>query len=158
MRIVTGAGWCTGGMDRSFNSLYCVPKSSLGDLIHLTTELRSRGVDFESLTEQIETGSSAGKLIFHVFASLVEFERNLIRERTLAGLKAARARRRNGGRPKKLKSKDIQVIKALMHAGELPVQDIADRFGVARSTLYRNAAGPEVPKLLKTHAIQTRAS
>ena len=158
MRIVTGAGWCTGGTDRSFNSLYCVPKSSLGDLIHLTTELRSRGVDFESLTEQIETGSSAGKLIFHVFASLVEFERNLIRERTLAGLKAARARGRNGGRPKKLKSKDIQEIKALMHAGELPVQDILDRFGVARSTLYRNAASPESPKVLKTHAIQTRTS
>ena len=59
---------------------------SLGDLINLTTELRSRGVDFESLTEKIETGSSAGKLIFHVFASLAEFERNLIRERTMAGL------------------------------------------------------------------------
>ena len=93
-----------------------------------------------------------------MFASLAEFERNLIRERTLAGLKAARARGRNGGRPKKLKSKDIRVIKALMQAGELPVQDIADRFGVARSTLYRNAAGPESPKVLKTHAIQTRAS
>ena len=70
---------------------------SLGDLIHLTTELRSRGVDFESLTERIETGSPAGKLIFHVFASLAEFEHNLIRERTMAGLRAARARGRNGG-------------------------------------------------------------
>jgi DNA invertase Pin-like site-specific DNA recombinase len=88
---------------------------SLGDLIHLTTELRSRGVDFESLTEKIETGSSAGKLIFHVFASLAEFERNLIRERTLAGLKAARARGRNGGRPKKLKSKDIQNRPSIGH-------------------------------------------
>ena len=117
---------------------------SLGDLIHLTTELRSRGVDFESLTERIETGSSAGKLIFHVFASLAEFERNLIRERTMAGLRAARARGRNGGRPKKLRTKDIQAIKALMTAGELPVQDIADRFGVSRSTLYRNGARPRV--------------
>jgi DNA invertase Pin-like site-specific DNA recombinase len=89
---------------------------SLGDLIQLTTELRSRGVNFESLTEKIETGSSTGKLIFHVFASLAEFERNLIRERTLAGLRAARARGRNGGRPRKLKTKDIQAIKALMHA------------------------------------------
>jgi DNA invertase Pin-like site-specific DNA recombinase len=123
---------------------------SLGDLIHLTTELRSRGVDFESLTEKIETGSPAGKLIFHVFVSLAEFERNLIRERTLAGLRAARARGRNGGRPRKLKSKNIQVIKALMNADELPVQDIADRFGVARSTLYRSAARPELPKVLKT--------
>jgi DNA invertase Pin-like site-specific DNA recombinase len=130
---------------------------SLGDLIHLTTELRSRGVDLVSLTEKIETDSSAGKLIFHVFASLAEFERNLIRERTLAGLKAARARGRNGGRPRKLKTKDIQLIRALMHAGKLPVQDIADRFGVSRSTLYRNAASPESPKALKTqtHAIQS---
>ena len=68
------------------------------------------------------------------------------------------ARGRNGGRPRKLKTKDIQTIKALMHAGELPVQDIADRFGVARSTLYRNAARPESLNVLKTHAIQTRAS
>ena len=111
---------------------------SLGDLIQLTTELRSRGVDFESLTEKIETGSSAGKLIFHVFASLAEFERNLIRERTLAGLKAARARGRNwrSAQEAQIRTKDIQAIKALMNAGELPVQDIADRFGVARSTLY----------------------
>ena len=93
-----------------------------------------------------------------MFASLAEFERNLIRERTLAGLRAARARGRNGGRPKKLTTKDIQVIKTLMHAGELPVQDIADRFGVARSTLYRNEARPELTKALKTNAIQTRAS
>jgi DNA invertase Pin-like site-specific DNA recombinase len=128
---------------------------SLGDLINLTTDLRSRGVDLESMTERIETGSPAGKLIFHVFASLAEFERNLIRERTMAGLRAARARGRNGGRPRKLRTKDIQAIKALMHAGELPVQDIADRFGVSRSTLYRNAASSESPKMLKTHSIQT---
>ena len=118
---------------------------SLGDLIQLTTELRSRGVDLESLTERIETGSPAGKLVVHVFASLADFERNLNRERALVGLRAARARGRNGGRPKKLKTKDIQVIKALMHAGELPVQDIAHRFGVSRSTLYRNAAAPKSP-------------
>ena len=130
---------------------------SLGDLIHLTTDLRCRGVDLESLTEKIETGSPTGKLVFHVFAALAEFERNLIRERTLAGLRAARARGRNGGRPRKLGAKDIQVIKALMGAGELPVQDIADRFGVSRSTLYRNAARPEVPEVLEPHAIQTAA-
>lgn len=116
---------------------------SLGDLIHLTTELRSRGVDFESLTERIETGSSAGKLIFHVFASLAEFEHNLIRERTMAGLRAARARGRNGGRPRKLRTKDIQAIKAPMTAGELPVQDIADRFGVSRSGIRWNFGSNE---------------
>jgi DNA invertase Pin-like site-specific DNA recombinase len=78
-----------------------------------------------------------------------EFERNLIRERTLAGLKAARARGRKGGRPRKLSPKDIQAIQALLHAGQLPVQDIADRFDVSRSTPYRTAAAPEVPKVLK---------
>jgi DNA invertase Pin-like site-specific DNA recombinase len=91
-----------------------------------------------------------------VFASLAEFERNLIRERRLAGLKAARARGQNGGRPRKLKTKDIQVIKALLNARELPVQEIAARFGVSRSTLYRNAAAPELPKVLNTHAKRRR--
>jgi DNA invertase Pin-like site-specific DNA recombinase len=126
---------------------------SLGDLIQLTTDLRSRGVDLESLSEKIETGSPAGKLVFHVFAALAEFERNLIRERTLAGLKAARARGRKGGRPRKLSPKDLQAIQALLHAGQLPVQDIADRFGVSRSTLYRNAAASEVPKGLKQQPV-----
>src|SRR6202043_1065894 len=101
---------------------------SLGDLIHLTTELRSRGVDFESLTEKIETGSPAGMLVFHVFSALAEFGRNLIRERTLAGLRASELLAPGAGmegRPRKLKTKDIQIIKALMNAGESPVQDIA---------------------------------
>src|SRR5271170_1983691 len=104
---------------------------SLGDLINLTTELRSRGVDFESLTEKIETGSSTGKLIFHVFASLAQFERNLIRERTLAGLKAARARGRNGGRPKKLSPKELKAIRTLLRSGDVPVSTIAEQFHVA---------------------------
>src|SRR5271157_5387171 len=108
---------------------------NLADLVRLIAELETRRIHFESLTEKIETGSPAGKLVFHVFSALAEFERNLIRERTLAGLRAARARGRNGGRRRKIKTKDIQVIKALMNAGDLTVQDIADKFGVARSTL-----------------------
>jgi DNA invertase Pin-like site-specific DNA recombinase len=111
---------------------------SLGDLIQLTTELRSRRVDFESLTEKIETGSRTGKLVFHVFAALAEFEHNLIRERTLAGLKAARARGRQGGRPRKLQPKELKTIRALLKTTEVSVQEIATRFGVSRSTLYRN--------------------
>jgi Resolvase, N terminal domain len=85
---------------------------SLGDLIQLTTELRSRGVDFESLTEKIETGSSAGKLIFHVFASLAEFERNLIRERTLAGLRGclkSLTRGRSGFSIRRIEARSIIV-------------------------------------------------
>src|ERR1700679_1003686 len=72
---------------------------SLRDLIQLTQDLQGRGIGLESLTEKIDTVSTTGKLVFHVFAALAEFERNLIRERTLAGLKAARARGRRGGRP-----------------------------------------------------------
>ncbi|WP_215757218.1 recombinase family protein, partial [Gluconobacter sp. P5H9_a] len=71
---------------------------SLRDLVQIVTELEQRGIGFESLTEKIETGSTAGKLVFHLFAALAEFERGLIRERTHAGLVAARARGRAGGR------------------------------------------------------------
>jgi DNA invertase Pin-like site-specific DNA recombinase len=111
---------------------------SLADLIRLTQELQGRGVGFASLTEHIDTRSPTGKLVFHMFGALAEFERNLIRERTLAGLKAARARGRKGGRPKKLSQKELKTIRALLRSNEVPVKDIATQFGVNRSTLYRN--------------------
>jgi DNA invertase Pin-like site-specific DNA recombinase len=113
---------------------------SVGDLIHLTHEFKARGVGFASLTEQIDTRSPTGQLVFHVFGALAEFERNLIRERTLASLKAARARARGRkeGRPKKLSSKELKTIRTLLRSNEVPVQDIAAQFGVNRSTLYRN--------------------
>jgi DNA invertase Pin-like site-specific DNA recombinase len=111
---------------------------SLGDLIRLTNEFKARGVGFASLTEQIDTRSPSGQLIFHVFGALAEFERNLIRERTLAGLKAARARGRKGGRPKKLSEKDLKTVRALLKSGDIPVSTVAEKFHVARSTLYRN--------------------
>lgn len=110
---------------------------NLADLVRLIAELETRRIHFESLTEKIETRSPAGKLVFHVFAALAEFERNLIRERTVAGLKAARARGRKGGRPAKLSAKEIKTIRALLKTADIPVTEIAARFGVARSTLYR---------------------
>lgn len=113
---------------------------NLRDLIDLTNTLQVRGVEFESLTERIETSSPTGRLVFHLFASLAEFERNLIRERTLAGLKAARARGRSGGRPKKLSQKDLRTIKALLKSGEIPIATIAEQFGISRSTIYRSVA------------------
>ena len=111
---------------------------SLSNLVQLTNELQSRRIDLDSLTEKLDTGSPTGKLVFNVFAALAEFERNLIRERTLAGLKAARARGRKGGRPRKLQPKELKTIRALLKTNELSVQDIAARFGMSRSTLYRN--------------------
>ena len=113
---------------------------SLADLIRLTQDLQARGIAFASLTERIDTRSPAGQLVFHMFGALAEFERNLIRERTMAGLKAARARGRKGGRPRKLTPKDLKTVRALLRSGDVPVSTIAEQFRVARSTLYRNVA------------------
>jgi DNA invertase Pin-like site-specific DNA recombinase len=117
---------------------------NLADLVRLIADLEQRKVNLESLTEKIETGSPAGRLVFHVFAALAEFERNLIRERTVAGLKAARARGRKGGRPAKLAAKEIKTIRGLLRTSDMPVAEIAARFGVARSTLYRSILKPAV--------------
>ena len=76
-----------------------------------------------------------------MFGALAEVERNLIRERTMAGLKAARARGRKGGRPRKLTQKDMKSVGTLLRTGDVPVSTIAEQFRVARSTLYRNIAG-----------------
>jgi DNA invertase Pin-like site-specific DNA recombinase len=110
---------------------------NLADLIGLISELEQRKINFESITEKIETVSPAGRLVFHV-----EFERNLIRERTVAGLTAARARGRTGGRPPKLTPKEIKTIRALLKSAEIPVAEIAARFHIARSTLYRAILKP----------------
>lgn len=110
---------------------------NLADLVRIVTELEGRGVGLVSLTEQINTGSPSGKLVFHLFAALAEFERNLIRERTIAGLKAARARGKSSGRPAKITGSDLKMARSLMADRNNDVGDIAKRFGVHRSTLYR---------------------
>jgi DNA invertase Pin-like site-specific DNA recombinase len=115
---------------------------NLADLVRLVAELEHRKINLESLTERIETSSPAGRLVFHVFAALSEFERNLIRERTIAGLTAARARGRKGGRPSKLLPKEIKTIHALLKTADIPVAEVARRFGIARSTLYRTLRKP----------------
>lgn len=112
---------------------------SLPDLVRIVGELEQKGVSFESLTEKIETGSAAGKLVFHVFAALAEFERNLIRERTRAGLVAARARGRAGGRKPKLSDAQIKEIKEMVDAQKLPIGRIAELYGVSRTTIYKVA-------------------
>ena len=111
---------------------------SLADLIRLTQDMQARGIAFASVTERIDTSSPTGKLVFHLFGALAEFERNLIRERTMAGLKAARARGRKGGRPRKLTAKQLKTVRSLLRSGDVPVSTVAEQFRVARSTLYRN--------------------
>ena len=110
---------------------------SLPDLVKIIADLERDSIAFESLTEKIDTGSASGKLQFHVFAALAEFERNLIRERTLAGLTAARARGRVGGRKLKLSEKQIREIRVLLSDPAAQVKDIAERYGVSRTTLYK---------------------
>ncbi len=111
---------------------------SLPDLVQIVTDLEQRGIGFESVTDKIKTGSASGELIFHVFAALAEFERGLIRERTQAGLAAARARGRSGGRKPKLDEQQIREIKALLRDPGIQVSDVARRYGVSRTTIYKH--------------------
>lgn len=109
---------------------------NLQDLIRIVGELDKRGVKLQSVKESIDTGGSVGRLVFHLFGALAEFERGLIRERTLAGLEAARARGRHGGRPPALDAKQRRAALAMMKNRDMSVTEISRQFGVSRSTLY----------------------
>lgn len=119
---------------------------SLSQLIALMTQLQEQGVSFRSLTEQIDTTTSGGKLIFHIFGALAEFERNLIRERTHAGLAAARARGRQGGRPKKLDATKSQMAQQLYNDHANSIDDICKTLGISRATLYRYVTTRPAPQ------------
>jgi DNA invertase Pin-like site-specific DNA recombinase len=111
---------------------------SLKHLIETVTQLHERGIGFKSLTEQIDTTTSAGKLIFHVFGALAEFERDLIRERTQAGLLAARARGRRGGRPRALDTAAKIAMAHKLHQDKSnSIQEICASLHISRATLYR---------------------
>jgi DNA invertase Pin-like site-specific DNA recombinase len=112
---------------------------SLKHLIETVTLLQEKGIQLKSLTESIDTGTSGGKLIFHIFGALAEFERNLIRERTNAGLTAARARGKKGGRPKSPLSEDkkLQMAKQMYDDKKIPVADIYKGLGIPKSTFYK---------------------
>src|SRR5690554_181631 len=110
---------------------------SLKHLIDTVNELHARGVGFKSLNENIDTTTSGGRLVFHIFGALAEFERELIRERTQAGLAAARARGRKGGRPRKLTPRQVATARTLLKDREHTVTAVAEMLGVSRSTLYR---------------------
>lgn len=114
---------------------------SLKQLIETVEALSARDIGLRSLTEAIDTTTSGGRLIFHIFGALAEFERGVIRERTRAGLHAARARGRVGGRPPALSTEDLIVAKALLRDPGITVEQAARRLGVAPSTLYRHLPG-----------------
>ena len=112
---------------------------SLKDLIERITDLHNRNIGFKSLTENIDTTTSGGKLIFHIFGALAEFERDIIRERTNAGLTAARVRGRQGGRPRSSLSeeKKLQMARQMHENKNLPVGAICKALGIPRSTFYK---------------------
>jgi DNA invertase Pin-like site-specific DNA recombinase len=108
----------------------------MSDLIALTRTLQERGVELRSLTEGIDTSTTGGKFTFHLFAALAEFERALIRERTRAGLAAARARGRKGGRPKLLDPEKRRHVVALYNDKQHSIAEICRIMGISKPTLY----------------------
>ncbi len=110
---------------------------SMRQLIDTTVLLNEHGVELHSLTENIDTTTPSGKLTFHVFAALAEFERDLLRQRVNAGLKAARRRGRVGGRPKALDEADLKKARALLRSGDYSKVQIAEDLQVSRHTLWR---------------------
>lgn len=110
---------------------------SLAHLIDTVRDMQQRGVHFRSVQEQLDTGTSGGKLVFHVFGALAEFERDLIRERTMAGLAAARARGRQGGRPRKLGPEKLRQLRTLAADQTNSVRSICHTLGISKATFYR---------------------
>ena len=114
---------------------------SMKQLIEAVDQLKARQIGFRSLTEAIDTTTAAGELFFHIFGALAQFERSIIRERTNAGLKAALARGRKGGRPTKIKGDDVRAALTLLNDPEISVRRAAAKLGLSVSTLYRHAPG-----------------
>jgi DNA invertase Pin-like site-specific DNA recombinase len=117
---------------------------SLKHLVTTVEDLRARGVGFRVLTghgAQIDTTSANGRLVFGIFAAMAEFERELIGERTRAGLAAARARGRHGGRPRKMDAKSVQIAMSLMKDQSMSATEVARRLGISATTLYAHVNG-----------------
>jgi DNA invertase Pin-like site-specific DNA recombinase len=113
---------------------------SLPHLLEIMDHLGGNDIGFKSITEDINTTTPGGRLVFHVMAAISQFERDLIRERTNAGLQAARARGRVGGRPRKMTDEKVQAAERLLSSGT-PVRDVAEMFNVSVPTLYRWCPG-----------------
>ena len=116
---------------------------SLSHLLSIIENLKQKGVDFASVQDGFDTSTASGKMVFSVIGAMAEYERNLTRERTMAGLAAARARGRMGGHPKSLDESQVKVAITLADAGELTINQICEQVGCSRSTYYRQVA-PQV--------------
>jgi len=116
---------------------------SLRDLVDLVVGLGDRGIELRSLHESVDSTTPAGKLTFHLFAALAELEADVLRERTRAGLEAARRRGTKLGRPRALDSHQIEMARTLMSNPKLSAAQVAEQLGVHRSTLYRSLAAEE---------------
>lgn len=116
---------------------------SLRHLIDTVNQLKGRGIGLRVITMNLDTTTPSGNLVFHIFASLSEFERELIRERTIAGLRASRARGRVGGRPKAMDEKKVQIAKSLHADGKTTVSEICETLNVSKATLYRSLKLPK---------------
>jgi DNA invertase Pin-like site-specific DNA recombinase len=114
---------------------------SLKQLVETVEGLEAQDIGFRSLTEAIDTTTPGGRLVFHIFAALAEFERSIIRERTMAGLAAARARGKLGGRPPSLTADSIAAAKAMLTDPDITMEDVARRLKVSPATLYRHLPG-----------------
>ena len=128
---------------------------SLGHVVELVAGLQARQIGLKVLTGGIDTTSSTGRLVFGIFATLAEFERDLIRERTTAGLAAARARGRNGGRPRLMTAAKLRTAMAMMADRSNAASDVVGQLGISLSTLYaymdgEGRAKPRARKLLGT--------
>lgn len=114
---------------------------SMRQLIDTVELLQLKGMGFRSLTEAIDTTTPGGMLVFHIFGAMAEFERAIIRERTMAGLEAARTRGRKGGRPRSLTTKDLAMAKSMLRDPDIKLADVAGKLGVSTPTLYRHLPG-----------------
>ncbi len=119
---------------------------SLKHLIELITHLEENKIGFKSITESIDTTTPSGRLIFHIFGALAEFERNLIRERTMAGLEVARARGRKGGRRPKLSDNQKALVLKLHKDGKHSIKDICQMLNISKQTLYNYIGKSETKK------------
>jgi DNA invertase Pin-like site-specific DNA recombinase len=114
---------------------------STRQLLDLSDEFRRRGIGLRSITEAIDTSTPQGRFFFVIMAAIAELEASILRERTRAGLAAARARGRTGGRPKSLVGQRVEVARTLLSTGEMTVGEIAQQMGVSPGTIYRNFPG-----------------